>query len=87
MVLGFQVAVLWFHGKAVSRPQETTVGLSTCEAEYMSPAAAVQQAKFPFQPLDSILDASRNTFVFVTLYCDNPSYVMGLMEITLLLLS
>ena len=42
-----------------------------CEAEYMSLAAAVQEAKFLFQLLESILDATRNMFTSITLYCDS----------------
>ena len=47
--------------------KQPTIALSTCEAEYMSLAAAVQF----FQLLGSILDDSRNVFCSVTLYCDN----------------
>ena len=51
--------------------KQPTVALSTCEAEYVSLAAAVQEAKFLFQLLESILDATRNMFTSITLYCDN----------------
>ena len=51
--------------------RQPTIALSTCEAEYMSLAAAVQESKFLFQLLGSILDDSRNVFRSVTLYCDN----------------
>ena len=51
--------------------KQPTVALSTCEAEYMSLAAAVQEAKFLFQLLESILDATRNMFTSITLYGDN----------------
>ena len=50
--------------------KQATVALSTCEAEYMSLAAA-QEAKFLFQFLEGVLDTSRNVFRSVTLYCDN----------------
>ena len=53
------------------RRKQPTVALSTCEAEYMSLAAAVQEGKSLFQLLGSILDDSRNVFHSVTLYCDN----------------
>ena len=51
--------------------KQPTIALSTCEAEYMSLAAEVQEGKFLFQLLGSILDDSRNVFRSVTLYCDN----------------
>ena len=51
--------------------KQPTVALSTCEAEYMSLAAAVQEGKFLFQLLGSILDDFRNVFRSVTLYSDN----------------
>ena len=51
--------------------KQPTIALSTCEAQYMSLAAAVQEGKFLFQLLGSILDDSRNVFHSVTLYCDN----------------
>ena len=51
--------------------KQPTVALSTCEAEYMSLAVAVQEGKFLFQLLGSIQDDSRNVFRSVTLYCDN----------------
>ena len=51
--------------------KQPTVALSTCEAEYMSLAAAVQEGKFLFQLWGSILDDSRNVFRSVTLCCDN----------------
>ena len=51
--------------------KQPTIALSTCEAEYMSLAAAVQKSKFLFQLLGRILDDSRNVFRSVTLYCDN----------------
>lgn len=50
-----------------SRKQQT-VALSTCEAEYMSMAAAVQEAKFLLKLLSSMLG---NVFSGVTLFCDN----------------
>ena len=51
--------------------KQPTVALSTCEAEYMSLLAAVQEGKFLFQLWGSILDDSRNVFRSVTLCCDN----------------
>ena len=51
--------------------KQPTVALSPCEAEYMSLAAAIQEAKFIFQLLESMIDASRNMFSPVTLFCDN----------------
>lgn len=51
--------------------KQPTVALSPCEAEYMSLAAADQEAKFIFQLLESMIDASRNMFSPVTLFCDN----------------
>ncbi|XP_028394907.1 uncharacterized protein LOC114519054 [Dendronephthya gigantea] len=67
---GFQLSE---NGPLVSwkSRKQATVALSTCEAEYMSLAAAVQEAKFLFQLLKSFLDTSRNVFDSIILYCDN----------------
>ena len=67
---GFQLSV---NGPLVSwkSRKKATVALSTCEAEYMSLAAAVQEAQFLFQLLESFIDISRNVFKSISLYCDN----------------
>lgn len=53
--------VLW---KSLKLP---AVALSTCESEYISLAAAVQQVIFLSQLLENTLDASSNVFNLVTL--------------------
>ena len=61
------------HGPLVSwkSRKQPTVALSTCETEYMSLAAAVQEAKFLFQLLESMGAGNKDVFSPVTLYCDN----------------
>jgi len=49
--------------------KQQTVALSTCEAEYMSLAAATQEGKFLMQLLRDMTNL--NTFVCFTMYCDN----------------
>ena len=53
-----------------SRKQQT-VALSTCEAEYMALASAVQETKFLLKLLKSIVGCELSDSV--TLYCDNQS--------------
>lgn len=48
--------------------KQPTVALSTCEAEYVSLAAAVQEAKFLFQLLESILDATIGICLLLLLF-------------------
>ena len=61
------------HGPLVSWKscKQPTVALSTCEAEYLSLAAAAQEAKFLFQLLESMGAGNKDVFSPVTLYCDN----------------
>lgn len=47
--------------------KQPTVALSTCEAEYVS-LAAVQEAKFLFQLLESILDATIGICLLLLLF-------------------
>ena len=48
--------------------KQPTVALSTCEAEYMSLASAVQEAKFLSHLLNGVV---KGMVTSVTLHCDN----------------
>ena len=49
--------------------KQQTVALSTCEAEYMSLAAATQESKFLIKLLNSMFNS--DLFNHATVYCDN----------------
>ena len=53
--------------------KQQTVALSTCEAEYMSLSAAVQEAKFLLKLLKSMIGS--DLFNHVVMYCDNQSAI------------